>query len=711
MLLRTSASFRPLRIAVLAGLSLVAIAAAAAETDDIETILVTADRPSLLGSADTASDGSVSAEELDLRPAYRVGQLLESVPGLVVTTHSGEGKAAQYLLRGFNLDHGTDFANFVDDMPVNRPTNAHGQGYSDLNFILPQLLDGIDYSKGPYYAATGDFGAVGAGRMRLADEIPDQISTSVGTLGDEDIFAGGTRHFADGGRLLAAADVSHLDGPYDPPENYRRITLASRYSQGSAADGYSVTALYYKGQGRNDTDQPLRAIEGGLIGRYGLLDTSDGNSAERWSLSGHFASRTQDWTLVANAYVIHSDMMLWNDFTHFLFDPVNGDQEQQDETRLTLGGGVSANRALTWGNIEADTVIGLQERFDDLYVDRRHTHDRMVLGYCNDGNGEYSVGDYACTADRIRLSDTAPYIAQTVHWLSWLRSDVGVREEYYAAHDSSLLTSFAKGASEWLTQPKGSLAVGPWMDTEFYVSAGKGFHSDDARGVLGAAPQGGTQLAVGHAPLLARAYGEEAGLRSAPLPGLQIALALFREDFASELMYQQDLGQDQATAPSRREGYDLAATYRPTDWLAATADWAAASARYFKNRAALAGEYGIVGGTHIANAPAYVASAGLQIDNLGPWFGGIQERILGPYPLTDGPANPHSPGYRETNAEVGYRLRDDLKARLSVFNLLNSKAYSMEYYYTTAIGGAPQADYQVHPLEPLSARLSLTLTL
>ncbi len=325
-----------------------------------EEIVVTASRKNLIGTAQTASQGSVTQEELELRPVYRVGQLLESVPGLVVTVHSGEAKAYQYLLRGVNLDHGIDFANFVDDMPVNRPSNAHGQGYSDLNFAIPQIFAGVDYTKGPYFAELGDFGSVGSEHMRILDDLPDQISVSAGTLGDDELFAGGTLHFDDGGKLLGAADVSRVDGPYIHPDNFRKVALVARYGEGTDADGYSLTAMYYKGQGRFSTDQPLRAIQSGLIGFYGTLDPTDGARSSRWSLSGHYGVTGDDWKLAANAYAIHSTQVLWNNFTYFLFDPVNGDQEQQDETRDTFGGGIAYTKSLTFGDIESGTTFGVQ---------------------------------------------------------------------------------------------------------------------------------------------------------------------------------------------------------------------------------------------------------------------------------------------------------------------------------------------------------------
>ena len=681
-----------------------------------EEIVVTASRRDLIGTATTASQGSVTKEELDLRPVYRVGQLLETVPGLVVTVHSGDAKAYQYLLRGVNLDHGIDFANFLDDMPVNRPSNAHGQGYSDLNFVIPQLLAGVDYTKGAYFAEMGDFGSVGSEHMRLLDDLPNRIEVSAGTLGDDEVFAGGTLHFGDSSRLLGAADLSRVDGPYTHPDNFRKIALAARYSQGTDVDGYSLTAMYYKGQGRFSTDQPLRAIQDGTIGFYGSLDPTDGAQSSRWSLSGHYGVTGDDWSVKANAYAIHSTQVLWNDFTHFLNDPVNGDQEQQDETRNTFGGTIAFTQSSAWGDIQSDTTVGVQERYDDEYVDRRHTRQRVVLGYCDDGDGHYAIGDFACTADNIDIDDTALYVSNTTHWLPWLRSTVGIREDYSTADDHEILTGVDGSARQFLFQPKGNVTLGPWYDTEFYISAGKGFHSDDIRGVLGNVPLEGTPLALGRVPLLARTYGEEFGIRNAAIPHLQIQLALFRQDYSSETIYNQDVGMDEATAPSRREGFELSAQYHPADWLELNTDVAMTKARYFKSEQTLQNFYGISGGTYIANAPDYTLSFGALIDNLGPWFGSAQMRILGPYPLTDGPANPRGHGYTETNIDVGYKITDKIKVQVAIFNLFNQKAYSSEFYYATDIskaeaakyGTAGVSDFQVHPLEPISARFTIT---
>jgi outer membrane receptor protein involved in Fe transport len=683
-----------------------------AQAAAIEQIVVLASRRNLLGLAATASQGSVTAKELQLRPVYRLGQLLESVPGLVVSIHSGEGKAYQYLARGFNLDHGTDLANFVDDMPVNRPTNAHGQGYSDLNFLIPDMIDGLDYTKGTYYAGEGDFAAVASEHLKLANDLPNQVIASAGTLGDERIAGTGTLHLANGANLLGAVEVSHLDGPFSPPNNFRKIAGGLRYAQGTATDGASLTALYYRGEGRLSTDQPKRAVQEGLITRFGTLDPTDGNFSERESLSGHIAHTGDGWQVSSDAYAIHSLQTLWNDFTHFLNDPVNGDQEQQDETRTTLGGQASVTLHSLVAGIASDTNFGIQGRYDTEYVDKRHTRDRQALDYCDVLGVPYVVGPYACNADHVQLGDTGAYVETATHWTGWFRTVLGLREEFYNATDRSLITGFRGVGAQTLLQPKASLIFGPWNATEFYISAGRGFHSDDARGVFQTLPLEGIPGVSHRTPLLAKADGEEIGLRSNGLPDLNVQLAAFQIEFASELIYDQDMGMDQANAPSKRRGIEASAQYRPFPWIEINTDLAATKARFATGNPA---SYGL-NGLYIASAPDFIGSFGVLVDRVGSWYGGLQWRILGSYPLN--PDNVvRGRGYSEVNVDIGTRLGVRTKIQLSLYNLLNQKADAFDYDYVTRLPGEPaggiadeRRDLQFHPLEPLSARLMLTET-
>lgn len=686
--------------------------------DVASDIVVTASRSDRLGTAETASQGTVTPRELDLRPVYRVGQLLEATPGLIVTAHSGEGKANQYLIRGFNLDHGTDIAIFVAGMPVNRPTNAHGQGYSDLNFIIPELLAGVDYTKGPYYAAVGDFGAVASTRTRLLNELPTRLSVSAGTLGDQNIFGGGTVRFGADDRLIVAADYGHLDGPWTHPDDFRKVTAALRYTHGTDSDGFGLTALGYRSHGNFTTDQPRRAVAEGLIDRFGSLDPSDGSRSGRISMSGHYAARGTGWQLSANVYYINSQMTLWNNFTHFLDDPVNGDQEKQFETRNTWGGAAAYTYNGTIGRFEVEASAGLQTRYDSVYVQRQHTKNRMPLDYCSVRQPPAADGSYvaattvptvggACQADRAHLLDVGPYAEATLHWTPWLRTVTGVREEFYRANTHSFVESRGGSASQKLFQPKGSLIFGPWRKTELYFSAGRGFHSDDVRGVVGTFTDG-LPATTSQTLLLAPATGAEVGIRTRIIPRLELEAVAFQLEFTSEIRYNQDIGQDQASAPSRRQGIELSGKYRPLPWLEANADLTFSKARYRGDLAA----FGFAQ-PYIANAPVSIASFGLLVDGLGRWSGGLQVRRLGPFALNDGTRDPRSPGFAEANFDVGYKLDEHWSLSASVYNLTNSRANAGSFYYVSRLTGEPLAgvaDHQDHPLEPISGRFTVTAT-
>lgn len=690
-----------------------AVAAAGEGNSDI---VVTASRIDLLGKAETASQGSITQKEVALRPIYRPGQLFESIPGLVVTIHSGEGKANQYLIRGYNLDHGTDFANFIDDMPVNRPTNTHGQGYSDLAFLIPQVVSGIDYTKGPYYAAIGDFGSVASAHTRIADEIPTQVMATIGTEGYQSLFTGGTYRVSDDQRLLGALELGHYDGPWEPGQNFKKVNAVLRYSQGTAMDGVSLTGMFYKSSGLLITDQPERAITQGLIGRYGTLDPTDASRSLRYSLSAHLDKPVGPGQLSASLYAIHSTMTLWNNFTHYLDDPINGDQEQQDENRTALGGVAAYTLRNVIGGIESETVIGVQGRYDTNFVDRRHTLNRTtVLDYCTleqeDGPAiDYPAVDGYCNADRVHLLDLAPYVQNTLKWTPWLRTVAGLREEYYHATDSSRVTSASGRGHQWLFQPKGSLILGPWAKTELYFSYGRGFHSDDVRGVFGTVPEEGIPLAGGKTPLLAATTGAEIGLRTDIIPRLMIQFAAFQQDFGSELVYNPDSGQDEAGAPSRRKGVEVSAQYHPFPWLEVNTDLAFSKPRY---RASGLATFGL-SGPYIADAPNFIYSAGLLVDHLGRWSGGLQWRRLGNHSLSDGEKFPMDKGYSEFNLDVAYALPHGWQLQVGVFNLLNSHDNAADYYYTSRLLGEPAAgvtDFQLHPLEPRSARFSITKAL
>lgn len=306
--------------------------AAADTSNKLSVVVVTAARRELIGKTSTASEGIVVNDELALTPAFRPGQLLETVPGLQVTSHSGEGKANQYLMRGYNLDHGTDLAVCIDGMPVNNPTHAHGQGYTDLNFMVPELATNIKFTKGTYYANRGDFASVGSIHLSYLDRIEDQVNETGGNFGFQRAFTAGS--VASGtGNVLGALELQHYAGPWDSADDQRKVNAVLRYGKGDERNGSSLTAMFYHGLWNATTDQPERAVRQGLIGRFGTLDPTDGGRAQRWSLSGQYHASMGEGQFNANTYLVNTRLTLWNNFTHFLTDAVNGDQEAQTENR------------------------------------------------------------------------------------------------------------------------------------------------------------------------------------------------------------------------------------------------------------------------------------------------------------------------------------------------------------------------------------------
>jgi len=519
---------------------------------------ITASPLDLLGTATSASQGVVDDQEIQLTPAYRPGQLLETVPGLTVTLHSGEGKANQFLMRGYNLDHGTDLETYVDGMPINQPTHAHGQGYTDLNFLIPELADQITYTKGPYYANVGDFGAVGSVRVSYRDTIPDQLTATVGRLGFERLFGAETQSLGDG-HLLEAVELQHYDGPFVVPDDARKENVVLRYSQDGKASGFSLTAMVYHQVWTNTTDIPERAISEDLVpNRFGSLDPSDGGHALRASLSANYHADLGDGQLHASAFCIYNQLNLFNDFTHFLIDPVHGDQEDQFETRNVLGNSVDYTLPRTLAGFPNEYMVGALTRYDMLNVGRLPSQGQVAL------TSDQTAGDPPSFSnnDNVNLFAGALYGQATTHWTPWFRTVLGVRDDYQHGIDNDLLASLHETAGytnsgargQNLPQPKASFIVTPNDSLEFYVSAGEGFHSADLRGVNQSHVP---DLGLPYSPLLANQWGEEVGVRANFRKDFTLTFAVYNLWQRSETIIDPDIGQDVAGPASQRYGFEI----------------------------------------------------------------------------------------------------------------------------------------------------------
>ena len=650
-----------------------------------------------IGSTDAASAGTVTSKLIESRPTLRPAEVLEFVPGVIVTQHSGDGKANQYYLRGFNLDHGTDFATFVDGMPVNMPSHAHGQGYSDLNWLIPELVDRISYRKGPYYAEEGDFSSAGAARIGLFDSLPRGIATI--TLG-QDRYARAlvaNSNAIGSGQLLYALEAAHNDGPWDNPEKFHRLNGLLRYSFGNDADRSSITAMGY-GASWNSTDQiPQRAVGAGLIGRFGAIDPSDGGQTQRYSLSYRNERRYDDGTFKLDLYAIRSRLDLFSNFTFYLEHPadldpagINGDQFEQAEQRKVFGLATSRSWNLKLAGFDTVNTLGLQVR-----------HDRLD-----------PVGLYA-TAARQRVETTQESVVRetsvgvwaenSTQWLPWLRSVAGLRADRYDFKVASSIAANSGKADASLGSPKLSLVFGPWAKTEYFVNYGNGFHSNDARGATATVTAKPPHDPVEPVTPLVRSKGGELGLRTEVVPGLQSSFALWQLKLGSELVFVGDAGETEASRASRRSGVEWNNHYRAASWLLVDADFAASRARFRGPDPDGVGNY-------IPGSIDKVASLGITVADRGPWFGQFQLRYFGPRPLIEDDSV-RSKSTTLAYLRVGYKITPSLKVALDVFNLFDRKASDIDYYYESRLRGEPVEgvpDIHSHPVEPRRFRLTMT---
>ncbi|WP_354239334.1 TonB-dependent receptor [Bradyrhizobium sp. LA2.1] len=677
------------------------------------------------GPPGMASEITVSGDEINARPFARPGEALEVVPGLIVTQHSGEGKANQYFLRGYNLDHGTDLAIYVDDVPVNMRTHAHGQGYADLNWLIPETISAMDVRKGPYFADESDFASVGSVRIGLIDRTEKGLAqVTAGSFGYRRLLGMDSAKVGDGS-LLVAGELGTYNGPWDNPDNVRKLNGLVRYSQGTATDGVSVTGMACANKW-NSTDQvPQRAITSGFLDRFGSEDPSDGGNTNRFALSGRIAQSDDVGSWKANAYVVKSQLDLFNNFTYFLSDPVLGDQFHQHDDRLMAGANISRTLNGSFAGLPMQTTIGLQSRYDSIDLALSNTFQRGFLSNIrSDKVGEGGVGVYA---------------ENTVRWTDWLRTTVGLRGDYYAADVTSLFNANNSGRTDAaLGSPKFRMVLGPFNQTEFFLGAGTGMHSNDARGATATEDPSDPATRLTPSPLLVRTKGAEVGVRSKIVPGLDTSFSLFILDQDSEILFSGDAGDTSATRAGRRYGFEWTNHYRPRSWIDIDADLAMTHARFrgtdgeqAEVYASLAGypeaQIGNAPGNYIPNAPAMVASAGITLGEKTGWFGALRWRYLASSPLTEDNAF-RSSATSIFNSRLGYRIDNGWRIQLDVLNLFNTQANQITYAYGSLLktdtlynlctgGVAPTAvcqngvmDYVLHPVEPLTFRLTVAGT-
>lgn len=690
---------------VLAALASVLLAGACAVhaggIPTLDVVTVTGADEGLIGTAATATEGTVTAEQLENRPMLRPAEVLEAVPGLIVSQHSGDGKANQYYLRGFNLDHGTDFAVSIDGMPVNMPSHAHGQGYADLNFLMPELVEREQYRKGTYAAEQGDFSAAGSVNIELFRSLSAPFADiGFGENGYRRGLLAGSPE-AGGGRLLYALEWMANDGPWKLPEDLNKLNGLLRYSRGTRDNGWSATLMAYRADWDATDQVPLRAIESGLLSRFGFIDPSDGGKSHRNSLSGNWSSRSDSGWSRANAYAIDYGLNLFSDFTYNT-DPVHGDQFEQYDDRKVYGLNAAHTWYGSWAGRAVDTTVGLQSRYDrigkiGLYL----TSDRVRWDTIRE--------------DRVDEGSVALYAESQVQWQEKFRSILGLRGDFYHFDVSSDLPKNSGKVDDQMVSPKLSLIFGPWSGTEYYVNAGYGFHSNDARGITTTVNpdfrDSGYLSAVTPATALVRAKGYELGLRSAILPHLQTTLALWQLELASELVFAGDSGTTQPSAPSRRLGLEWANFWKPTSAVTVDADLALSRSRFSENVTGSYLQLGDISGRYIPGSIEKMASVGATHDDGGAWSGGARLRYFGPRPLVENDSA-RSKASTLVNLQIAYKYDKRAKLTLEVLNVFDANVSDIDYYYDYQLPGqAATSGIVTHPAEPRTVRMTFRMKL
>ena len=685
----------------LIGFSFVADLAVAAGIPTLDEVEVSAKATDELGVASTSSEGTITAKQLENRPLLRPAEVLEVVPGLIVSQHSGDGKANQYYLRGFNLDHGTDFSTSLMGMPVNMPSHAHGQGYTDLNFLIPELVSRVQYRKGTYYAGDGDFSAAGSARIDYVRKVDEPFSqVTVGSHGYERVLAAASPQGNDG-NMLIAAEASHNDGPWAVPENLRKENVVLRYGKGDRENGWVVSMLGYDSRWTSTDQIAQRAMD--TVGRFGSLDPTTGGITHRNSLSAEFASSDNNGITRFNTYYIDYALDLWSNFTYAI-DPVHGDQFQQSDKRGVLGGNATHTWVSSLGEKSVESTLGADLRRDDIQNGLFLTQSRNIWGTVRD--------------DAIKQTSVALWGESQIQWNEKFRSIVGLRGDSYQFDVVSNTAVNSGKKSDAIMSPKLALIFGPWNKTEYYFNAGSGFHSNDARGAtitINPDPRPGTRpTCVGEAgactgdrlsPVqpLVRATGYEVGARSVLIDGLQSSITLWRLDLDSELIFTGDAGTTEPSRPSRRQGVEWANYWTPKEWLLIDGDVSFSSAHYIDTDA---------DGNRIPGAVEQVASVGASLVESDPWAAGLRLRYFGPRPLTED-NSVRSKSSTLVNLLGGYSISKPIKISMEVLNLFNAKVSDIDYYYASRLPGETAAvnDVHTHPAEPRSVRVTVRMTL
>jgi outer membrane receptor protein involved in Fe transport len=674
------------------------------------TINVQGREDSLVGIAESATQGTVGATEIEERPILRSGEVLETIPGVMITQHAGGGKANQYFLRGFNLDHGTDFAIFIDGMPLNLPSHAHGEGYADMNTVIPEFVERVDFEKGPYYADVGNYGSAGSAHVVFFKTLPRNFFTVEGGMYGYGRAVFGVSQKLGSGSLLYGGEAYHDDGPWKHPDNYYKFNGFLTYSRGGEGDGFSITARGYHGKWNSSDQIAENAVP--LVGFFGTLNPTDGGHSQRYSLQAEWHHRDANSETKIMAYGFYYDLDLFSDFTYFLTDPIRGDQFEQQDRRWVAGLEARHTIFSQWFGRKVDNTFGLQVRNDWIHNGLFQSENRARVDKTDSSTG--NILPATTQADRITDTQAGFYAENKIQWAGKFRTVAALRGDLEYFDVSSLITAANSGtASKFLPSPKLSLIFGPWSNTEFYVQGGFGFHSNDGRGITqtvepvsGENPFPNTPATP--IPALIPTKGAEIGMRTGVVPHLQSTLSLWYLHSTSELQQSGDTGGTTASRqPSDRYGVEWANYYTPLEHVAFDFDLANSKALFSEIDEDDAAPDS-PGGRRVPEAVGLVIASGITLHDLKNFSGSLRLRYFGPRDLTsDGIFRSKTTAL--LNAGVGYQINKTWSLSAEFLNLLNRRDHDIDYAYTSQITptAAPAFTDVFHPVEPFQVRFGL----
>ena len=695
------------------------------KAEELESVEVEEDGrgKDLIGLAETASQGEVSQKQFEYRPLSRGGELIEVIPGAVATQHSGSGKANQYFLRGFNLDHGTDFTTYVDGIPMNMTTHAHGQGYMDISSVIPELVSKVEYGKGPYYAEVGDFSAAGYAKMHTMDRLKEGMVKF--TAGEYDFYrtlAANSNKLGDGD-LLYAAEFNLYNGVWDVPEDSKKFNGMLKYTLDQHDWGMSINGKAYSNSWTATNQIPQYAIDNGSLGLYGSMDPTDGGSSNRYSLSGNFWQTGSNWKNDANIYALYTDLDLYSNFSGHVLSPDNpcnqagqecnpdgdmrtypSDQILQTEKRVQVGANFDHTRYNKILGFEMDNTVGVQFRNDQI----------MDLGlYQTSGR---QIMDTVSKSD-VGVTTFGTYFKNHTHWHEKVRTIAGLRGDFInndvrvrdnTLHSADVSAANSGNRGKFMVSPKFSLVIGPWYDTEYFANIGYGYHSNDARGTtIRRNPTDGEFLDATASTISPAAWsrGGEVGVRSNFIPGLNTTVAAWYLKSSQELVFVGDAGTTEINGASDRYGIEWTNYYKPTDWLTLDADYAITTARFADTPEEATDNY-------IPNSVGRVISTGILVEdptgNTG-LFGTLRFRHFGHVPL-DESGNFWSGDTNIVNLGAGVKHKQ-YKFEIDVFNILGSQSNDIAYAYDSAYpnGASNVNGILKHPVEPRMVRGTITV--